>query len=62
MPCPEPDRVKDIGQKFGTLGRHMGHSVEIGDNRHTYGTLGRNWGHSADIWDIGEKLGRHWTF
>ena len=45
--------ANDIGQKLGTLGRHMGHWADIRNIRQTYGTLGRHWG------DIGQKLGRH---
>ena len=61
--------AKDIGQKLGTLGRHMGHWADIKNIKQTYGTLSGNWGHWADIgqtlgrhWaDIGQTLGRHWA-
>ena len=50
--------AKDIGQKLGTLGRHMGHWADIKNIKQTYGTLSGNWGHWADI---GQTLGRHWA-
>ena len=37
--------AKDIGQKLGTLDRHMGHWADIKNIKQTYGTLSRNWGH-----------------
>ena len=48
--------AKDIGQKLGTLGRHMGHWADIKNIKQKYGTLSGNWGHWADI---GQTLGRH---
>ena len=58
--------AKDIGQKLGTLGRHMGHWADIKNIKQT---LSGNWGHWADIGqklgrhlaDIGQTLGRHWA-
>jgi hypothetical protein len=62
--------VNDIGQKLGTLGRHMGHWADIKSIKQKLGTFGRHTGHLADIVNIGEigdngqtygTLGRNWA-
>ena len=47
--------ANNIGQELGTLGRHMGYWVDIGDIRQKLGTLGRfcgYWAYWAEIRDI----------
>ena len=54
--------ANNIGQKVGTLGRHMGYWADIWYIGQISRKLGRYWGHWVEIGDIRQTLGRHWVF
>ena len=53
--------ANNIGEKVGTLGRHMEYWADIWYIGQISRTLGRYWGHWVEIGDIRQTLGRHWA-